>query len=220
MLNLKQIFKSYSNGNVENEVLSNISLDFLKGTINTVFGISGVGKTTLLNIAGLLDIPTKGNVYIHNKEVNFNENYNQLRIESFGYIFQNHHLMQEYTVFENLLLPNVIVNMNYHDNESLVLKYMNNFNIEHLKDNYPNRISSGEAQRVSIIRSLMREPNIIIADEPTANLDDANSHLIAKLLNKIREKNNTIIIIASHDKRFLDISDNNYKLYNKKISKI
>ena len=117
MLALKKISKKYKNGSLEHEVLSNISLDFSKGTINTIYGISGVGKTTLLNIVGLLDIPTKGKVYINNKEVNFKKNYNKLRINTFGYIFQNHHLLEEYTIFENLLLPNVVINMKYQENE-------------------------------------------------------------------------------------------------------
>ena len=220
MLKLNNISHSYTSYNVTNEVLSSINIIFEKSSINTIFGNSGTGKSTLLNITGLINSPTNGEILLSNKKVNNSINNASLRLKYFGYVFQNHYLLPEFTVNENLMLPGVILGNNKNEIINRVSNYLDRFGMNLLKNKYPHHISIGEAQRIAVIRSLINKPKIIIADEPTSNLDDKNANIISDLFKELKEENKYIIIIATHDKRFLKISDNNYKLNNKNLIKL
>ena len=220
MLELKNIYHYYSSYDTKNDVLSSINVVFQKGSINTIFGNSGTGKSTLLNIAGLINNPKIGDVLLGGKKVNSKEDMSSMRLKYFGYIFQDHYLLPEFTVEENLILPGVISGNKKKNIVDKVSKYLERFGLNMLKHKYPHHISIGEAQRIAVIRSLINNPEIIIADEPTSNLDDENANIIATLFKELKEQNKYTIVIATHDERFLHISDNNYKLNNKNLIKL
>jgi len=220
MLELKNISHNYASYKMKNEVLSLINVVFEKAEITTIFGNSGTGKSTLLNIAGLVNNPTAGDVLLEKKKVNNGIDMSSLRLKYFGYIFQNHYLLPEFTVEENLILPGVILGNKKKKIINKVSQYLERFGLTILKDKYPHHISIGEAQRIAVIRSLINDPKIIIADEPTSNLDDKNANIISALFKELKEQNKYTIVIATHDERFLHISDNNYKLNNKNLIKL
>ena len=221
MLKLINISKTYNNGDNNNNVLLNVNLKFKQSTINTIFGNSGTGKTTLLNILGMIDSQDEGDVFLNNKKINIGDsNVYNIRLRNFGYIFQNHYLLPEYTINENLMLPNLILNVNMKNIKNKIDHFLIKFDIKGIKNRYPDNISVGEAQRIAVIRALMNDPQIIIADEPTSNLDDDNSKIITDLFKMLNKENGYTFIIATHDKRFLNISNNNFKLYNKNVIEI
>ena len=220
MLELKKISHYYSSYNANNKVLSSVDILFRKSSITTIFGNSGTGKTTLLNIAGLINIPSEGQIILNKKNINNSKSTSNIRMQYFGYVFQNHYLLPEFTIEENLILPGVILGDNKKQINNRVSKYLDRFGLNFIKNKYPHHISIGEAQRVAVIRSLINKPKIVIADEPTSNLDDENADIISNLFKELKEENKYAIVIATHDKRFLKISDNNYKLNNKNIIKL
>jgi len=219
MIKLIDVSKSYKTKHSNNFVLSNINHEFSCGTINTIYGNSGTGKTTFLNLAGLIDQPSSGSIYINDEQVLFNKDLSNYRMKYFGFIFQDHYLLPEFTVLENLQLPQVIKNGKKYSKEK-IYNLLDQFNLSNLLNEYPGRISMGEAQRVAILRATINNPKIIIADEPTSNLDQFNAELVVKLFNALQKDFGHTIIIATHDKRFLDISNNSYKLDNKNLIEI
>ena len=219
MLNIKNISKSYSDANESIPVLKNISLNIKQGSVVTVMGKSGSGKTTLLNIIGGLVMPDSGGLYLDNSIYNYGDKFSIFRSKSFGYIFQNHNLLPEFTIKENLLLPTIINNNNKNTLENID-DYLELLNLLNCKNKYPIKMSKGECQRVSIVRSLMNKPKLIIADEPTANLDENNIKIILDLFVKLNKELNYTFIIATHDKKFMDVSNEIYKINNFKLKKI
>ena len=215
MIKLENISKSY-HSNSDLEVLKDVNFFCDKSKIFTIYGNSGTGKTTLLNILGLIDKPTSGYVYINNNKITDYNNVSSLRVKTFGYIFQDHYLLPEFTVLENLVLPSIIIGGNRRD---FALNLLDRFNLLSFKDKYPRSISFGEAQRVAVLRSIINKPRIIIADEPTSSLDDDNANSIVKLFQELREDGYSIIV-ATHDKRFIEKSDNSFKLSNKNLMKV
>ena len=217
MVKLDKIYKTYTSDDMSNNVLSNVDVMFKKNTINTIYGNSGTGKTTLLNIIGLISSPNSGNVIIDEKKINFNDKLSKYRKKYFGYIFQDHYLMPEFTIYENMQLPLLIADKYKKDMNEKILSLLELFNLNHIANKYPINVSIGEAQRIAILRSVINNPKIIIADEPTSNLDDSNAMNVLKLFESLKNKYQYTVIIATHDKRFLDISNNSYKLTNKKL---
>lgn len=219
MLELKNISKFYSNDRIVNKVLEDISMIFKESSINTIVGNSGVGKTTLLNILGLIDSPTNGQLYFEDRLIDYNKELSKIRLNNYGYVFQKHCLMPEYSILENLILPNIFNNISVKNAKNKAYRYLDKFNLLNIDKKYPESISAGECQRIAIIRSLMNEPKIVIADEPTSNLDEENAEMIINFFSELNIKYKYMFIIATHDKRFLNISINNFKLINKKLSK-
>ena len=220
MIELRNISHEYKNNNISIKVLSNINISYLDSGINVIIGNSGVGKTTLLNIIGLIECPTAGILKLNNDIIDYNKELSSLRLQNYGYIFQNHYLFPEFTVFENLCIPGLIKNNLQKNIKDRINLYLKKFQLESISNKYPDNISQGEAQRIAIIRSIMNNPKIIIADEPTSNLDEYNAQIILEFFKEIYEEFNLLFIIATHDKRFLEISNKNYKLSNKKLIKI
>ena len=200
-------------------VLKHLSFNIKKGSINTILGKSGSGKTTLLNIIGGLIKPDKGQIFLHDKPYNYNFGFAKFRAFNFGYIFQNHNLLPEFTIKENLIIPSLI-NKTSIDSIKKIKYFLKLFKLEKLINKYPDFISKGECQRISIIRSLINSPKLVIADEPTANLDEKNVKIIFDLFIKLNRELNYTFIIATHDKKFIDFSTNIYKLENNKLETI
>lgn len=220
MLNFKNLKKSYINNNVKNLVLDDANIDINKSEINLITGNSGVGKSTLLNIIGCLIKPDSGEL-ITDKDV-FNlkiDNLSNYRIKSFSYLFQDFNLLPEFNVYENLLLPSYINNLDLNESKLHIEEYMSYIDVKHLKFAYPETLSHGEKQRIAMLRSLLGGKKIILADEPTGNLDEINTKLLLELILNINRKLEYTFVITSHDISFMKIAKNIFKIEKKKIIK-
>lgn len=218
ILELRNIFKSY---NGKDFILKNINLKVERGEFIAIIGQSGSGKSTLLNIIGALDTPTKGDIYFNNESISqyTPKERAKFRNENIGFIFQFHFLLSQFNVLENILIPNWIENSNYSyekEKEALeILEYMNLLDIAY-RDSQ--NISGGQQQRVAIARALINKPQIVLADEPTGNLDSKTSKQIYDLLREINKLYNTTFLIVTHNPeialmcdRVIEISDGEIK---------
>ena len=220
MINAIQITKSYKNGDSKLKVLNRISIKIDSGEIITIMGQSGAGKSTLLHILGTLDYPDKGKIELNGLNIN---KYNKKELSLFrnqeiGFVFQSHHLIPELTVFENILVPSWIYGRG---NESI--KYAE-FLLEFVglidkKKLYPGQLSGGERSRISILRAIINRPSVILADEPTGNLDIHNSRLLIELFVKINKDFNQSILISTHDYDVAKIGDKKFILDNGHLKK-
>ncbi len=211
IVELKEINKIYGQKTLNpTQVLFDLSLDFEESTFNSIIGQSGSGKSTLLNILGTLDKATSGEVYINGKNTQdmSKDELSQLRNEAIGFIFQFHYLLPEFTALENVLMPYRISKKPITDdimnraNELLDIVGLSN-----RKNNLAVNLSGGQQQRVAIARSLINNPKIILADEPTGNLDSDTTEQIYDLLREINEKYKTTFIIITHDRHIAEKAD-------------
>ena len=217
----KNINKSYPSGAGRNSVLVDLNLQLNPGEIVAIGGASGSGKSTLLNILGLLDVPDSGDLTIERKSITSIHDIESKRSKSIGFLFQFHHLLTEFTVLENLLIPlmldgnsNKINNLNWCD------ELLNALTLSHLKDRFPGELSGGERQRIAFLRSLVNKPKFILADEPTGNLDSENTKILLKLIKSFRDKYNIAFIIATHDGNVTKICDRILNLKDGKLHHI
>ena len=209
VIELKNINKIYKTKAEEIHILKNVNLSFSKGDFVSIQGKSGSGKTTLLNILGLLDIPTNGEMFIDDKIINYrNEKIkNKIRNEKMGFVFQFHYLLNEFTALENVMMPAFI---------------NKNFNKKELKDRAMEllELSGGEKQRVAIARAMVNNPEIILADEPTGNLDTETSLVINNLFKKINEEKKQSIIIVTHSLELANMAEYKYKIEKGEFNKV
>jgi lipoprotein-releasing system ATP-binding protein len=209
IVQLNNIDKIYT-GAVDNQVLFGIDLKIQRGSFNSIVGESGSGKTTLLNIIGTLDKPTKGQVVIKNTNTsNMSRNeLAELRNQTIGFVFQFHYLLPEFTALENVLMPYVI---KHRRPDKEILKRADELfemvGISQVKNNMANKMSGGQQQRTAVIRALINNPDIFLADEPTGNLDSENTSTIYKIFREINNKYGTTFIIVTHDRRIAEETD-------------
>ncbi len=178
-----------------------ISIKIQKGDMVAIMGPSGSGKSTFLHLLGGLDKPTKGKVYIDNTEINSlsDNNLAKFRNKKIGFVFQFHYLLPELSALENVLIPAKLYNKNeYHKQKAISL--LKELGLENRINHLPSQLSGGEQQRVAIARAVINSPDIILADEPTGNLDSENTKKVMNIFCQLNEKNNTTIVIATHDK--------------------
>ena len=221
MLDFNNINKSYTNVTKSNLVLDDASIKINTSKINLIIGTSGVGKSTLLNIMGCLIRPDSGKLLYGNKKYDLQkDNMNDFRISSYSYLFQDYNLLPEFNVYDNLLLPSYINKLNINNTKASIEKYMKYIDIKHLKHVFPNTLSHGEKQRGAMLRSLLGGKKIVLADEPTGNLDEINTKLLLELIVNINKEFGYTFIITSHDMNFEKIASNIFKIENKKINKI
>ena len=209
VIELKNINKIYG-ATVKTQVLHDLSLEIREGTFNSIIGQSGSGKSTLLNIVGTLDKPSNGEVYIGGKRTDQmnKEELAVLRNETMGFIFQFHYLLPEFTAFENVLMPYKILHGKVSkEAEERANELMNLVGLEKVKNNLATNMSGGQQQRTAIARALMNNPKIILADEPTGNLDSDTTETIYNLLRDINKKFNTTFVIITHDRRIAEKAD-------------
>ena len=182
--------------------LSDVSLTLHKGEFSALIGPSGSGKSTLMHIIGLLDKPTKGKIFINEKDISrlSDNELSTLRNEYVGFVFQQFNLINKLTVLENIILPTVYARKELaYDPVKRAYEIMEQFGIAEKANSYPNRISGGQQQRVAIARSLIMLPSLILADEPTGNLDTKTGNEIMKLLKQLNEKENITVLIVTHE---------------------
>lgn len=209
IIELKQVNKEYGN-QIKTQVLFDVDLAIEEGSFNSIIGQSGSGKSTLLNIVGTLDQPTTGEVTIRGKRTDSMKKNElaSLRNETLGFIFQFHYLLPEFTALENVLMPYRIKNGRVpKDKLERALQLMHVVGLDKVKDNLAGNMSGGQQQRTAIARALMNEPGIILADEPTGNLDSDTSEQIYNLLREINQTMGTTFIIITHDRRIAEKAD-------------
>lgn len=198
MIRVKQLSKVFRTDEVETTALDQIEFNARKGEFVAVMGPSGCGKSTLLNIIGLLDSPSKGDYFFMDKEVSvFKENQRtELRKGNIGFIFQSFNLIDELTVFENVELPLLYLKMSAKERKRKVDEVLERMQITHRKNHFPQHLSGGQQQRVAIARAVVTHPKLILADEPTGNLDSANGEEVMKLLQELNQDGTTIVMVT------------------------
>jgi len=203
MILLENIAKKYRlDHEVEFTALQNINLKIKKGEFSAITGPSGSGKSTLMHIIGLLDQPSEGKILIEDKEISkLNDNeLSTLRSEFVGFVFQQFNLINKLTVFENIMLPAIYKRkeLNF-DPKEKTLDLINKFNLKGKENSYPNKISGGQQQRVAIARAMIMNPKLILADEPTGNLDTKSGDDILDLLEDLNKKERLTVVIVTHE---------------------
>ena len=213
-IKLINIEKSYKN----EKVLKGINIEIFKGDFISLLGASGSGKSTLLNMIAGIDTPDNGDVYVSDYHVNKikSRKLDQYRNKELGFIYQSHNLLQDFTVLENVMLPALVTN-SVKEAQKEAEKLLEIVGLSNKKNNLPKELSGGQSQRVAICRALINKPQLILADEPTGNLDSQNSLNIIKLLKDLNDSLNTTFVIATHDEK---VALNSKKTFNIKDGKI
>lgn len=212
---MEDIRKTYRIGNQDVEVLKGVNLNVEKGEFVSIMGTSGSGKTTLMNIIGCLDVPTSGLYVLADREVSHltDDDLSVIRNEHIGFVFQNFYLLPYATVLENVLLPTLYIEHHKDGAEKHATELLQLVGLEERAKFKPTQLSGGEQQRVAIARALVNDPELVLADEPTGQLDSKTSTEIMNLLKKMNERGKTVIVIthdvnvAAYAKRILHIKD-------------
>ena len=191
------------------EVLKGVSLDVAQGEVVSIVGASGAGKTTLLQIIGTLSRPDGGRVEIDGRDVSAlgDRALSQFRNERIGFVFQFHHLLAEFTAFENVCIPGLIGRRPRADVERRASELLDMMGLAARRDHKPGQLSGGEQQRVAIARALVNSPAVLLADEPSGNLDSHNRDEIHRLFFELREKLGQTVVIVTHDEQLAEMSD-------------
>lgn len=219
LVSLKNITKSYSFDKNNYQILKDINLEIQQGELLSIVGPSGSGKSTLLKIIGLLDTPSSGSIKINKMDCSkISENKQTiLRRDFIGFIFQSYNLLPDFTALENVILPQNIMGIPTKEAISRAKELFKELKIDNKYYNYPNQLSGGEQQRIAIARSLINKPKLILADEPTGNLDTENTNNIAKILEKISKEHRITTIIVTHDMNIAKNADKTYCLNDGKL---
>ena len=218
ILKASQIHKSYHNGEKELSVLKNINLELNQGEMITIMGQSGSGKTTLLNILGTLDTPDRGSVEISGQNIaELNEQkLSKLRNQRLGFVFQFHHLLPEFNAMENVLMPSFIAG-NEHEMRSRAEELFDYVNMIERSTHYPHQLSGGERLRVAVLRAVICKPDIVLADEPTGNLDVFNAERLLELFQQINIEFKQAFIITTHNPDVAKIANRSFYLENETL---
>ena len=210
IVDIKKLTKTFSDGSRKLHVLKEINLQIDEESIITIKGPSGSGKSTLLSIIGTLDNSDSGELLINGISIQENTNIDKLRNESIGFVFQFHNLISELTLEENVSLPKMIAKEQWDKDELIDL--FEYFDLKDRMNSFPNDLSGGEKQRVAVMRAVINNPSIIIADEPTGNLDKENALKMISLFEKLNTEKKLTIIIATHDEDVFNIGHKKYQL--------
>jgi len=205
VIKIEKLVKRFPIGKGEFTALKGIELQFTRGEFAGLVGPSGSGKTTLLNIVGSLDTPTEGEAYVLDRAVsrlNAKEAA-RLRKQELGFIFQSYNLLAVHTVFENVEFPLLLLDYNGSERRRMVMDALEWVGITDKARSKPPQLSVGECQRVAIARAMVKKPSVVLADEPTANLDAANSHNILKTMEQLNSEFKTTFLFATHDEKVI-----------------
>ena len=215
MIRAKNIHFSYDKLNV----LNGVNLDIKKGEFVSIVGSSGAGKSTLLNLIGTLERMQLGSLTINNKDIiNLNEiELAKIRNKEIGFIFQFHNLLNEFTALENICLPAFLNGTTKETAEKKGMELLSMLNLHHKSENKPDELSGGEQQRVAVARSLINSPSILLADEPSGNLDSRNASELHELLLKLNKETSQTIIVITHSKELAKLADKTYEIKDGKI---
>ncbi|MDE6022796.1 MAG: ABC transporter ATP-binding protein [Muribaculaceae bacterium] len=208
MIRLENIKKVFRTDEVETWALREVNLEVKEGEFVAIMGPSGCGKSTLLNILGLLDNPTEGTYTLNGKDVSkLKENdRTDIRKGTIGFVFQSFNLIDELNVYENIELPLLYMNTSSKERKERIEAVMDRMAISHRRKHFPNQLSGGQQQRVAIARAVLPNPKIILADEPTGNLDSQNGKEVMNLLSELNKEGTTVIMVthSQHDAAYAD----------------
>jgi lipoprotein-releasing system ATP-binding protein len=220
----KEICKEYTIGKTSIRVLDGVNLDVKKGEILIILGASGAGKSSLLHILGILDTPTSGHVSFKGENLSIigQKKLAEKRNRIFGFVFQFYHLLPDFNALENVLMPRLIGRRFFKttskkDYTEKATELLDRVGLANRINHRPNELSGGEKQRVAIVRALMNDPEILLCDEPTGNLDTKTGHEIQKLIWDLNEKTKQTVVIVTHDERFTESAGRVIRMADGKI---
>tara|TARA_Y100000034_G_scaffold133412_1_gene198808 strand:+ start:2094 stop:2768 length:675 start_codon:yes stop_codon:yes gene_type:complete len=221
LLTLENVHKTYHVGEVDVHALRGVDLKVRQGEFLAILGESGSGKSTMLNSIGCLDVPSKGKIHLANKNIQSLDESNlaQIRGRKIGFVFQNYNLIPSLTALENVTLPMIFQNVEESKRKARATELLNLVGLGHRMSHTPMKLSGGEQQRVAIARALSNDPEIILADEPTGNLDSETELDIINLLVKLHEKRKKTIIMITHNRKIAKYAERIINLKDGKISK-
>jgi len=216
MITLKNITKIYKTKTIETTALNDIDLHVPKGEFLSIMGPSGCGKSTLLNIIGLLDAPSSGTIEVDGQQVKkyASRATAKFRNEKLGFIFQSFHLIPDLNVIDNVELPLLYRNMPSKKRKEMAASALESVGLANRKSHFPSQLSGGQKQRVAIARAIVGKPNIILADEPTGNLDSVMGDEVMEILGRLNKEDKTTIIMVTHDERMAKKTDRLVRLYD------
>ncbi|MFH1589482.1 MAG: ABC transporter ATP-binding protein [archaeon] len=203
IIELKDVWKTYKMGDVEVHALRGLSLQVRKGEFLAIMGPSGSGKSTAMNMIGCLDVPSKGTIFLSEENISLmtESNLSQIRGKKIGFIFQTFNLLNTLTAKENVKLPMTFQDVPAEERERKALELLKLVDLDNRMDHTPNELSGGQQQRVAIARSLANSPEVILADEPTGNLDSETGLRVMDFLKKLHKEKGTTIVMVTHDRR-------------------
>ena len=209
ILSLNKVSRSYFVRKTLINVFSDIDIDIKKGEKVAIIGPSGSGKTSILNIAGLIERPNSGYVYVNNSEVDWqsDKKISNLRKKNIGYVFQFNNLLSDFTILENIAFPLIINGMQKNQAIEIANDFIKNVNLSNRGNNYPSQVSGGEQQRAAIARALINKPSLIIADEPTGNLDSKTAISVVSLFNELVDEYDCSLFLATHNLEIANLQD-------------
>lgn len=220
ILRSESVYKSYRKSKFSNlEVLKGISINIKKDKITVIVGASGAGKSTLLHILGGLDFPDSGKVYVDEMDISkfSDDKLANFRALNFGFVFQFHHLLPEFTALENAAMPLMIAGKSFSTASKRAKELLELVNLTDRANHKPAELSGGEQQRVAVARALANDPKIILADEPTGNLDSENSEIISSLFVELKNKFNKTFIIVTHNPELMKIGEESFEIKDGKL---
>jgi putative ABC transport system ATP-binding protein len=198
MIKTNNLMKTFRTDEIETTALNNVNLEINEGEFVAIMGPSGCGKSTLLNILGLLDNPTSGELFFNDAQVDgYSERQRtNLRKENIGFVFQSFNLIEELTIYENIELPLLYMKVSSSERKKRINEVLDRMKIAHRTKHFPQQLSGGQQQRAAIARAVITNPKLILADEPTGNLDSANGEEVMNLLTQLNEAGTTIIMVT------------------------
>lgn len=216
MIKLQNITKVYRTKTIETTALHDIDLHVKKGEFLSIMGPSGCGKSTLLNIIGLLDEPSSGNIQVDGQSIQnyMSKSTARFRNEKLGFIFQSFHLIPDLNVIDNVELPLLYRKVSSKDRRAYAAKALESVGLANRKSHFPSQLSGGQKQRVAIARAIVGQPEIILADEPTGNLDSVMGDEIMDILKNLNKNNEATIVMVTHDERMASKTDRLMRLYD------
>jgi len=221
IISIENVTKKFPEGDGEFTALKNINLEFQKGEFTGIVGPSGSGKTTLLNIIGSLDSPTEGKAIVMGSNISelSHQESAQLRNMHLGFIFQVYNLLPVYTVFENVEFALLLQNKTQSERKKAVMDALEWVGLENIPNKKPSKLSGGEGQRVAIARAMVKRPEIVLADEPTANLDAENAHAVIQTMKKLNKELNTTFLFSTHDEKVMQYLERMVRLKSGEVAK-
>ncbi|MCK5833050.1 ABC transporter ATP-binding protein [bacterium] len=220
MLKAENISKSYREGaGSKLKVLEDLSIELFAGQVVSITGESGVGKSTLLHVLGFLDTPDLGTILFNKLDISklTDSQLSRIRNSEIGFIFQFHYLLPEFDARENISLPALLAGTNRTSAEKSADEILSEIGLSNRANHFPNELSGGEQQRIALARALINKPKLILADEPTGNLDSKNEEHLVELLIKLSRNIGTAVVLATHNRELAKMADHSYLLKDKKL---